>query len=258
MEGIYQAGKWANDLDPLTFSGKRFHQSIRYAENHDEVRLANPNHWGGIGMKVGKPVSAVLFAMGCGPIMLYNGQEVGEPADDGDYHARTSILDYVSMPEFTKWVNGHAFDGGRLSHEQKSLRGWYAKLIRVTHARAFTSGQFYGLNHANKQNPAFGRVGDETVSGHWLYSFLRRDSKSGQAFLVLANFHGAETLRDVKIHIPVDAQCFLGRTGDDSWTFSDRLDSNWSCSVSRKLLDHQGLELPDLGPCSAMLLEIGS
>lgn len=260
IQGIYQAGKWANDLDPLTFSGKRFHQSLRYAENHDEVRLANPNHWGGLGMKVGKPVSAVLFAMGCGPVMLYNGQEVGEPAvssHDGGTHARTSILDYLSMPEFAKWVNGHAFDGDRLSNEQKSLRDWYGKLIGVTQARAFTSGHFYGLNHDNKENPAFGRVGDETCSGHWLYAFLRRDSKSGQAFLVLVNFHGSETLRNVRIRIPSDAQCFLGRTGDDSWTFSDRLDSHWSCSVVRNLLDHQGVTLPDIEPCSAMLLEIG-
>lgn len=261
LKGLYQSGKWANDLDPLTFAGKRFHKSLRYAENHDEVRLANPHHWGGCGMRVGRPVSAVLFAMGRGPLMLYHGQEVGEPAsgaegfsgDDG----RTSIFDYGSMPEFVKWVNGGRFDGGRLSPDQKSLRAWYGKLIHATRARAFTAGEFYGLNHANKENPAFGRVTGESVSGHWLYAFLRRESKTGQAFLVIANFHGAQTLRGVTVRIPHDARMFLGRLGDESWTFTDRLDSDWSGSSSQGLLETVGVPLPDLPPCSAMLLEIG-
>ncbi len=254
LEGIYESGKWANDLDPLTFTGKRFHKSLRYAENHDEVRLASPMEWGGLGMKVGKPVSAVLFAMGRGPQMLYHGQEVGDPATRDN--ARTSIFDYGSMPEFIKWVNHGKYDGCLLSDEQKSLRAWYGKLIRTTKARAFTAGEFYGLNHANKYNPAFGRVGDESVSGHWLYAFLRRDTKSGQAFLIVANFHGAETLRGVKIRIPKDARMFLGRTGDARWLFRDQLDSDWSSSVAQADLEETGLALPDLAPCSAMLLEI--
>jgi glycosidase len=261
LEGIYESGKWANDLDPLTFTGKRFHKSLRYAENHDEVRIASPKEWGGLGMKVGKPVSAVLFSMGKGAVMLYHGQEVGEPAAGeegfGGDDARTSIFDYWSMPEFTKWVNGGKFDGGRLTEEQKSLRAWYGKLIRATQCRAFTAGEFYGLNHANKENPAFGRVGDEGASGHWLYAFLRRDTKTGQAFLVVANFHGSETLKGVKIRIPKDAQMFLGLSGDDTWKLNERLESDWSGTVARESLEKDGLALPELAPCSAMLLEMG-
>jgi glycosidase len=262
IEGIYDSGKWANDLDPLTFTGKRFHRSLRYAENHDEVRLASPHAWGGLGMQVGKPVSAILFSMGRGPVMLYHGQEVGEPALGaeglGGDDSRTTIFDYWSMPEFTKWVNGGKFDGGRLSDAQKALREWYGKLIRATQCRAFTAGEFYGLNHANKENPAFGRVGWEAISGHWLYAFLRRDTKTGQAFLVVANFHGAETLRGVKVRIPNDARMFVGRTGDAVWSFADRLDSEWRGTASGDSLEHGGLALPEMPPCSALLLEIGS
>lgn len=261
LEGIYESGKWANDLDALTFTGKRFHQSLRYAENHDEVRLASPKEWGGLGMKVGKPVSAVLFALGRGPLMLYHGQEVGEPAAGtegfGGDDARTSIFDYWSMPEFTKWVNGGKFDGGRLNDEQKALRDWYGKLIRATQSPAFTAGEFYGLNHANKDHPNFGRVGEETVSGHWLYAFLRRDSKSGQAFLVVANFHGEETLRGVKIRIPKDALMFAGHVLDEKLSFTDRLDTNWSGEIYHDPVVTEGIALPDLPPCSALLLEIG-
>ncbi|GAA5116260.1 hypothetical protein JIN84_19300 [Luteolibacter yonseiensis] len=256
LEAVYDGGKWANDLDPLTFTGKKFHQSVRYAENHDEVRIANPKVWGGLGMKTGKPVSAVLFGMGRGAVMLYSGQEIGEPAVgsegfSGD-NARTTIFDYWSMPEFVKWVNGGKYDGGRLGDEQKSLRGWYGKLLGAIGSPAFTQGEFYGLNHANHGNPKFGRIGDETASGHWLYAFIRHDPGSGESALVVANFHGSETLRGVKVDIPRNAWEFMNRTEKPSWRFTDTLDSGWAGES-----DAEGLALPDLPPCGAMILKIG-
>jgi glycosidase len=255
LEGIYDSGKWANDLDSQTFTGPRFHQSLRYAENHDEVRLASPMEWGGLGMKVGKPVSAVLFAMGRGPVMLYHGQEVGEPAAGqegfGGDDARTTIFDYWSMPEFTKWVNGRKFDGGRLSPDQASLRAWYGKLLHTIQAPAFTHGEFYGLNHANQHNEAFGRVGDETVSGHWLYAFLRHDPTTGQSFLVAVNFHGSQTLEGVEISIPLDAWNFMKRGPAGPWLFCERLEA------PRTILSENGnLTLPSFPPCSALMMEI--
>lgn len=260
LEGLYDSGKWANDLDALTFTGERFHQSLRYAENHDEVRLANPQHWGGLGMKVGRPVSAVLFAMGKGPVMLYNGQEVGEPAigsegfggDDG----RSSIFDYGSLPELTRWTNGGRFDGARLSPEQKELRKWYGELLRELKKPAFVSGDFYGLNHANKDNPAFGRLGGESASGHWLYAFLRRDPKSRQACLVVANFHGSEALKGVRLRIPEDARKWLMREAQEDWVFESRFIQDWTGLTKATELSDQGLSLPDLPPCSAWLIEI--
>ncbi|NJR43271.1 MAG: hypothetical protein HC767_12065 [Akkermansiaceae bacterium] len=255
LEGIYDSGKWANDLDDLTFGRSNFHQLLRYAENHDEVRLANPKEWGALGMKVGKPVSAVLFAMGRGPVMLYNGQEIGEPAIGSEGFcsddSRTTIFDYWSMPEFTKWVNDSKYDGGRLSDEQKELRSWYGKLVQVTQSCAFVQGEFYGLNHSNRENRKFGRVGNETVSGHWLYAFLRHDSTSGESFLVVVNFHGYEPMRDVVIDIPDHAWEFMGRSSSQKWSFVNRLDREWRGeSTSGKIA------LPEMAPCSAMLLEI--
>jgi glycosidase len=260
LEGIYDSGKWANDLDAMTFTGPRFHRSLRYGENHDEVRLANPKEWGGTGMKVGKPVCATLFGMGRGPVLLYHGQEIGEPAIGsegfcGD-NARTSIFDYASMPEFTKWFNGGLCDGKWLSAEQKELRAWYGKLLTVLTQPAFTDGEFYGLNHANRHNPGFGRLDDETCSGHWLYAYLRREVRSGQAFLVIANFHGWQTMRQPAVLIPHDARMFLERSASKLWTFSDRLDGGWSTRVPYDLLEDPGLELPDLPPCTALMLEI--
>ncbi|MCF7734204.1 MAG: hypothetical protein K9N23_21150 [Akkermansiaceae bacterium] len=261
LEGLYDDGKWANDLDPLTFTGRRFHQSLRYAENHDEVRLANPKAWGGVGMQVGRPVSAVLFAMGRGPVMVYHGQEVGEPAlgaegfsgDDG----RTTIFDYWAMPEFAKWVNGGKFDGGGLSEPQQELRAWYGRLLDVIRQPAFTRGTFYGLNFNNRDHPEFGRIGGETASGHWLYAFLRHDAVSGQAFLVVVNFHPSETLCGVRVRIPENAVRDLGQAVGGVWSFTDRLSNPpWHGEVEAAQVGDHGLALPDLPPCEAMLLEI--
>ena len=261
LEGIYDAGKWANDLDPLTFTGERFHRSLRYAENHDEVRIASPKVWGGHGMKLGRPVSAVLFAMGRGPVMLYHGQEVGEPAAGaegfGGDDARTSIFDYWCMPEFAKWVNCGKFDGGRLSDEQRKLREWYGRLLHAVRQPAFERGEFYGLNHSNKENPAFGRLDGETVSGHWLYAFLRHDAASGQSYLVVANFHPEQTLRGVTVRIPDHARKFLGRTAATAWTLTDKLAAaGWSGPAGAETLESKGIALPEVPPCSALLLEI--
>ncbi|MBK1826097.1 alpha-amylase family glycosyl hydrolase [Haloferula rosea] len=251
--------KWANDLDELTFTGRRFHQSLRYAENHDEVRLATTHEWGGLGMDVGRPVTAVMFGMGRGPLMIYHGQEVGEPAlgpegfggDDG----RTSIFDYWSMPEFQKWTNDGRYDGGGLSAEQKALRAWYARLLRVVQEPAFTKGEFYGLNHANKENPDFGRMDGEEVSGHWLYAFMRRDEASGQAFLVVANFHAQATLDGVGIRLPKHAQEWLGG-GSTELHFRDQLGSGWQGKAVCKDLHEEGIKLPPMAPLSALMLEI--
>jgi len=260
LEAIYDDGKWANDIDHLTFTGARFHRSLRYAENHDEVRLANPHTWGGHGMEVGRPVSAVLFGMGRGPLMIYHGQEIGEPAIGaegfcGD-NARTSIFDYTAMPEFVKWANGGNYDGGKLSPAQRDLRAWYAKLILATSTRAFTHGGFYGLNHANMGNPAFGRIDNESVSGHWLYAFLRHDAETGKSALVVANFHPHRIFENATVQIPGHAVEYLGRQKRKSWRLTDRLATDWSTTVDCTALAAPGVALPALTPLSALMLEI--
>lgn len=261
LEALYDGSKkWANDLDELTFTGARFHRSLRYAENHDEVRLASPKEWGGLGIAVGRPVTAVLFGMGRGPLMIYSGQEVGEPAAGregfGGDDARSTIFDYWSMPELVKWANGGSYDGGRLSPEQQELREWYGRLIRVTAEGAFTRGEFYGLNHANKENAAFGRVDDETYSGHWLYAYLRRDAASGQAFLVVANFHGTQALEKVRVIIPHHALGWLEIGSDRELGFVERLAGDVSLRAQAGTLPDHGLPLPTLPPLSAMMLEL--
>lgn len=225
LKSIYDGRGWANDLDSSQLHDYIFHNSLRYAENHDEVRLAGGNHWGGAGMSVGRAVSSILYALGRGPTMLYHGQEVGEPADgeegfSGD-DARTTIYDYWSMPEFTKWVNGHRYDGAKLSPEQRELRAFYARLLRLIGEPAFREGDFFALNPANLQNEHFGRIPGETASGHWLYAFLR--ASESQRALTVVNLHVSTSLRDVQIHLPESALRFLGVERDQELALRERL-----------------------------------
>jgi hypothetical protein len=170
--------------------------------------------------------------------------------------SRTSIFDYGPMPEFSRWFHAGRCDGGLLTPGQLALREWYARLLKALAARAFTNGEFYGLNHANKENPHFARSPGEEVSGHWTYAFLRRDKRSPQAFLVVANFHPQETWQTATVRIPEDAQMFLGRFNDPIWSFQDSLDSCWCSIAKRDTLAMAGLPLPPLAPLSALILEI--
>jgi hypothetical protein len=254
LKAIYDGSGWANDLDGSFPHPFTFQNSLRYGENHDEVRFAGKHQWGGVGPAVGRPVSAILYGLGRGPAMLYHGQEVGEPAHGaegfGGDDARTTIFDYWSMPEFTKWVNGHRYDGGRLSPEQRELRAFYARLLKVIGEPAFRDGEFVPLNPTNLRNARFGRVEDETASGHWLYAFLRHDDTSGQRFLVVANLHPTATLRDVRVQLPREAADLLAAEMQRGSRWTERLSTSGALEVKASAADlvAQGLVIPEIPP----------
>ncbi len=264
LQDLYAGPKWANDLDAAVAAGPPSHGALRYAENHDRVRLASPHQWGGLGSGVGRPVSAVLFGLGSGPLLLHNGQEVGEPAlaraGFGGGDGRTSIFDYGVMPELAKWVNGHRYDGGGLAEGQRALRSFYARLVRLCQEPAFAHGKFVPFNPANRDNPHFGRLPGEPASGHWLYAFLRHDAASGQAILVVANLHGRETMRAVRLRFPPDAIAALAAVPDGkSVEFWDRLAPAPGPVIRTTVADlcSEGLGMGDLPPLHAGYWQIG-
>ncbi len=265
LKNIYDGPGWANDLDHARSDDFIFENSVRYAENHDEVRLAGRDNWGGIGMKVGRPVTAILYGIGRGSVMLYSGQEVGEPAAGaegfGGDDARSSIFDYWSMPELVKWTNGHEYDGGKLSDDQKQLRHSYGRLLAVTNEPAFRDGAFFGLNPANNSNPNFGQVGTEPAGGHWLYAFLRFDPISRQRFLAVVNLHPKEELKGTRVLFPKVALEFLNFTPDEGaiLRLAERLAGNLELTLNLSSLDGpEGLALPTLAPLTAYFFEIGT
>jgi glycosidase len=259
LKRIYDASGWANDIDHEVADDFICHNSVRYAENHDEVRLAAPSEWGGAGMDVGRPVSAILYGLSRGVVMLYNGQEVGEPAEGaegfGAEDARTTIFDYWSMPEVVKWVNAHQYDGAHLSPQQKSLRSFYGRLVNLVGEPAFRDGKFFPLNPANRDNPAFGRLLGEEASGHWLYAFLRYDRAAQQRFLVVANLHPKDSLRDVRILLPATALRFLELTGQKIALTERLAERPGAITLSTEEAQSNGILLDEMSPLSAFYFE---
>jgi glycosidase len=181
---------------------------LRFMENHDEQRIASPFFAGNSAYAIpGMIVSATLAT---GPVMIYSGQEVGEPAtgpsgfsgDDG----RTTIFDYWSVPEHQKWLNGGKFDGNGLSPAQKELRGFYSKLLNVVKDNeALQTGEFYELMIANEQQPGFDT---------WLYLYLRYTQQ--QRVLVVVNFSRQE--KSIKVKIPDELLSLFKISGSVSFT----------------------------------------
>ena len=265
IKKLYEGPGWANDIDGAQPDAFIFDNSLRYAENHDEARIAAPSQWGGLGMKVGIPVSAILYGLSRGPIMLYNGQEVGEPGAGvegfGGNDARTSIFDYWSMPELVKWVNHHKYDGGQLSQEQKNLRATYGRLIHLVGQPAFRDGTFIPLNAANRDNPKYGRIGSEQPSGHWLYSFLRYDANSGQRFLVVINLNPTTLMDDVRIQLPEATLKALGLASHERSShldLRDRIVENEADATGATIAEaaEKGIGLGEIPPLTARYFEI--
>ncbi|HKK18100.1 MAG TPA: alpha-amylase family glycosyl hydrolase [Opitutales bacterium] len=265
LEHLYTQGKWANDLQQVEerLGAFFFDCALRYTENHDEVRLAHPDTWGGHGMEVGRPVTGTLFGLSRGPVMVYHGQMVGEPAIGregfGGDDQRTTIFDYWSMPEFNKWWNDGAADGGRLSKEQRALRAWYVRLLAVLQEPAFTMGNTFQLNQANLKNPDYGRVDDVDWSGHWFYGYLRSDPASGSHFLVTSNFHGSATMRDLRVRLPEGVIEALGwdKNSKARLLLKDRLgEAKAEISTPISELAGKGIRIGDLAPLSAAYWEM--
>ncbi len=164
---------------------------VRFLENHDEERIASnafaQNPW------YAKPEMVVSATLASGPVMIYFGQEVGEPGHGaegfGGDDNRTSIFDYWGVPEHQKWMNNGAFDGGRLSSGQRELRKFYQTLFHAVSANeSLRKGEFLELSN----QPDFTKRN---------YAYLRFTEK--QQILVIANFDRQKAL-NTTITLPAE------------------------------------------------------
>jgi glycosidase len=187
---------------------------LRFMENHDEQRIASGYFAGNPWLAV--PGMIVTATMSTGPILIYFGQEVGEPAIGaegfGPDEGRTTIFDYWGVPEHQKWLNNGLFDGGQLSDDQKRLRGFYGTLLNAAHNNeALNAGKFWELMLANEHQSGFDQH---------LYIFLRYTDK--QRILVITNFNRSECTIQVKLSDDLLKQ--LNLSGNKE--FTDILSSN--------------------------------
>ncbi len=173
---------------------------LHFLENHDEQRIASKFFAGD--MWKGLPAMVISATLDRGPIMIYNGQEVGEPGagvegfqgDDG----RTTIFDYWGMPEHQKWMNNGKFDGDSLSAEQKQLRQFYIDLLNLAAKNpAITQGAYVDLTAFNISQ---GNIDDR------VHVFMR--FAGDERLLIVNSFN--EKNQAIKIKIPDDVVTSIG------------------------------------------------
>jgi glycosidase len=165
---------------------------LRFMENHDEQRIASPDFAGNPWLAV--PGMIVTATLNTGPVMIYFGQEVGEPGAGSEGFSgndgRSSIFDYWGVAEHQKWINNGAYDGGKLSTDQKKLRGFYQTLLNAVHNNeALKNGEFYELMMVNEHQPGFDTR---------MYIYLRYTNN--QRILVITNFN--REARKINVKLP--------------------------------------------------------
>jgi glycosidase len=205
------------------------HQMLHFLENHDEQRIASPafagDPWKALSAMV---VSATIDQ---GPIMIYFGQEVGEPgAGEEGFNGndgRTTIFDYWGVPEHQKWLNGGKFDGGGLSEEQKALRQFYGDLLNLAKTNpAIVRGNYFDITHHNLH---FGNIPDKVLA----YVRANGDEK----LLIIAGFNPQPLT--VKLQLPEAVRNQIGLTDPTKFIGRDLLrsgaevgfDGNFTCTV---------------------------
>ncbi len=167
-----------------------------FLENHDEQRIASDFFAGNA--QAGIPGLAFMATFDINPLMIYNGQELGEKGMDEEGFSgkdgRTTIFDYWKMDSVCKWANNGRFDGKFLNEEQHKLRELYKKILNIAKdEKAIFLGSFYGLAYCNKDNPYF--------PSEQMMAYLRK--YENELIIVFINFDSRE--HHFRIKIPKDA-----------------------------------------------------
>ncbi|MGF1559727.1 MAG: alpha-amylase family glycosyl hydrolase [Flavobacteriaceae bacterium] len=170
------------------------HSMLHFLENHDEHRIASAEFVGNAEMA--KPAMVISATISTSPTMIYFGQEVGEPgAEDAGFGkpGRTSIFDYIGVPNFQRWVNNKQFDGGQLSEQEAALRDFYKRLLTFTISSEALMGEYRDIHFYNKEHTE--------GYDHRVLSYLRWSDS--EKLIVVSNFEANDS-RVFRLRIPED------------------------------------------------------
>lgn len=201
LREIVTAGRPASDITRAWQRIDGHQQNMLYfLENHDEQRFAS-TQFAGDPFKAFAPM-AVSALMGPGAVMVYAGQELGEPAAEAEGYSgldgRTTIFDYWSIGTIRRWLNGGRPSKTNLTDAEIKLREGYSRLLNVAATEdAINEGQFFDVMYVNPASERF------DPNRH--YAFLRR--KGNETILVVANF--GDTEANVAVNIPAHAFDYL-------------------------------------------------
>ena len=188
------------------------HHMLHFLDNHDEQRLASPEFAGT--PEKGKPLMVVSATISTSPTMIYFGQEVGEAGNEnGGFgtHSRTSIFDYVGVPNHQRWMNEGKFDGGQLSQSEKDLRDFYKRLLNFTLNSTALMGQYQEIHGLNRY----------ATEGYFpeVYSYVRWSDT--EKLIIIANFSSEHTSH-FGLKIPKDI-IQKWNLKDGNYTITDQL-----------------------------------
>lgn len=166
---------------------------LNFLENHDEQRFASEFYAGDPALVI--PSLVVSATISTGPMMIYAGQELGEPAADAEgfsgHDGRTTIFDYWSIPTVRRWFNGGHPSLKNLTSREKWLREQYAHILKLCNLeKAISEGKFFDLMYVNYDNPS--------LNPHRQFVYLRYNDDT--LLLIAVNF-GSNTC-DMRINIP--------------------------------------------------------
>lgn len=157
---------------------------LHFLENHDEQRIASSD-FAGLAER-GKPAMVVSTTISSSPTLVYFGQEVGEPGNENagfGSPTRTSMFDYIGVPNHQRWINNKQFDGGKLSESEKNLRDFYKRLLNFTINSSALMGNYKEIHSYNRKN-------SENYN-HRVFSYVRWSEN--EKLIIVANFDEVES-----------------------------------------------------------------
>ncbi len=166
---------------------------FNFLENHDEQRFGSRFYAGDPAKVI--PSLVVSAMMGTGPMMIYMGQELGEPGNDAEgfsgYDGRTTIFDYWSLSTLRRWLNHGEPSTEHLTGRERWLREKYRTILNICNSeKAIAGGRFFDLMYVNYENP--------TLNPHRQYVFLR--NFADETLVIAVNFSADSC--DLRINIP--------------------------------------------------------
>ena len=219
------------------------HHMLHFLDNHDEQRLASPEFAGT--PERGKPLMVVSTTISTSPTMVYFGQETGEAGNENagfGTRSRTSIFDYIGVPNHQRWMNEGKFDGGQLSESEKNLRDFYKRLLNFSINSSALMGSFEEIQSVNRQN----NQGYDEL----LYSYVRWSES--QKLVVVVNF-SSEKASEFDLKIPLDI-ISKWNLKDGEYKLTDQLYQN--NSVSLKVNNGEGVLRVKIAPSESFIYEL--
>ncbi len=219
------------------------HHMVHFLENHDEQRIASPEFAGSA--EKGKPAMVVSAAISTSPTLIYFGQELGEPgAEDAGFGSpsRTSIFDYVGVPNLQRWVNNKQFDGGQSTVNEKTLRDFYKRLLRFTINSSALAGNYQDIHAFNRQHTEW--YNDQVLS------FVRWSAS--EKLIIISNFN-ADSTYGFELSLPQDI-IQKWELNDGEYQVEDQLFKTYKSTL--KVNNNRATVRVNLKPLESFILKI--